>query len=186
MSGADRETDGGDRDGHPRAFVTATGFVFQAAGGVHVAMGVVYLLASGLYGGDSGTRAVATGDAAEPLKISATVTTVGTLAVLAGGMALAALGVGMQGERPGSARWGMVASGLLAGIGLGSAVLFAMPGSAWGRAILAIGHGCANGVLFLLAGHSRSILKEFPPPADQNVVDDAWLEAHAQRRRGHG
>lgn len=185
MPGDEREANGDERLENPRAFVTATGFVFQTVGGVHLALGVAYLLASGLFGGGTERRARPSGDDAVRRNWVATATTVGTLAALAGGMALAALGVGMQGERPGTARWGMVACGLLTGIGLTSALLFGLSGSAWGRMLLAAGHGCANGVLFLLAGHSRTILKKFPPPADQNVVDDAWLEAHAQRRRGH-
>jgi hypothetical protein len=104
---------------------------------------------------------------------------------LVGGLGLVAAGIGMQAERPRSGGAGMWASGLMA-IGCGVAgVARLIHGSPPSALIGPVVIGVMATALFLLAGHSRQILRQFPAPADQNVVDDAFLEEHRRSRRRH-
>jgi hypothetical protein len=99
-----------------------------------------------------------------------------------GGMALLAAGVGLTGEKRLSGRLAMVIAGLMTLLYVGSAIAFAVLDGRWGAMILAGVLGVVCGGLFLAAAHCAAILKRHPPPADQNVVTDEFLERYRRER----
>ncbi len=183
---ANRVTDS-DTQSSPRAFANTTGVVYQIAGMGYFLGGGGYWFISGRVQGRSAVRVETLGDDLDEANILLSITTANVLAAVVGGLAMMALGVGLLGDRRRSATGAMIASGLLAVINLAGAVLYVVFGPAWLRMVVVAFLGACNTVLFLLAGHSAAVLREHPPPADQGVVDGAWLEAferdRAARRR---
>jgi Trk-type K+ transport system membrane component len=112
-----------------------------------------------------------------------TITMLNIVLAVAGGLGMVAFGVGLQGEKRNSGTGAMVTSGVLCVVALGSIVGYIALGPSFFGAVVVLHYAIACGVLFLLAGHSASLLKSYPPPADQNVVDDAWLEDYERDRR---
>ena len=166
----------------PRAFATATGTVFQTAGTVFLLGSCCFSSISGLLvphveGGLERWTDLFTMEHASTAALA-----VGLITTFVGGIALITVGVGLTGEKR---RSGTVAtvialvmaltywtlSGVLAlALGLIAAAVVA--------AILAI----ISTVLFLLAGHSASVLKKFPPPPDQSAATDEILEEFRRKR----
>lgn len=167
----------------PRAFVTATGFVYQVAGAFYVAVAGGYWLISGRLQDEAPVPIETVKQFVDPANVLLALTTLNILVAVAAGLAMVAFGIGLQGERRRSGIGAMITTGLLAAVALTSAVLYALYGPAWVPMVIVTLHGAVGMVLFLLAGHSAGILKRFPPPENQNVVDDAWLEEYARNRR---
>ncbi len=166
----------------PRAFATATGTVFQT-------VGTVFMLGSCCFwsfsdrvvprveGGLDRWTDLFTIEHAPIAAIG-----VGALTTLLGGIAFIASGVGLTGEKR--------RSGTLATfVSLGMACVYwtlcgvlALAVGLLAAAAVAAVFGAVCTVLFLLAGHSASVLKSFPPPPDQNAATDEILEEHRRQR----
>jgi len=172
-----------DPSPRPRAFVTATGYVFQTVGMVYLIVFGVYWFISGRIQDRATVRIDSPADYFAAGNVLLTVTTIVVLSGVAGGLGLVALGIGLQGERRGAGASAMMVAGALAAIGWIVVAAYVIVGPAWGGALVTAVWSAINTVLFLLAGHSAAILKRHPPPADQNVVDDAWLEQYERERR---
>lgn len=171
-----------DQSPPPRAFVTTTGYAYQLVGMIYLLAFGFYWVASGRIQATAPVRIDSVADYFAPGNVLLTVTMVMILSGVAGGLAMVTLGIGLQGEQRWSGLGAMFVVGSLAVIGSIGAVLYIIHGPAWGRAVLAGGWSAVNTILFLLAGHSAWILKRNPPPKDQNVVDDAWLERYERER----
>lgn len=167
----------------PRAFATTTGVVFQIVGLAFLLAGGSYWVISGRLERLAPVPIDTTAAFLDPANIILTVTTANVLTLVTGGLALAAFGVGLQGELRRSGTYAMIAAGLLTIVELVSVILFVAFGPAWIRMVVVFLLAVVNAILFLLAGQSASILKAHPPPPDQSVVDDAWLENYARNRR---
>ncbi len=166
----------------PRAFVIGSGAVFQSVGGLFVFMAcVVWLISAWTVPKAAAPQSQWNGFFHEEHLPSALMT-IALLLTFVGGLGLLAVGLGLQGERPGSGRVAMAASGLLATCYLIVSVAYVV---ALGRVISALLVFALAGmaaVLFLLAGHSAGILRKFPPPPDQNVATPEILEEFRQKR----
>lgn len=169
----------------PRAFATATGFALQVVGVVHLLASGGFWFLSGLIQSPVATPVKRPQDYLAAGNIVPALTTFLVLAAFAGGLAMIAFGVGLQGERPRSGVGAMLTTGMLTAVGLAAVVLGLTFGPSWAVAAAGAVVAGINAVFFLLSGQSAGVLKRFPAPPDQNVVDDAWLEEHARRRRSH-
>ena len=170
----------------PRAFVTTSGFVFQTVGAAYFLAGGAYWFISGSVQERATVRIDSVMDYFAEPNLLLTVTTALILSSVGGGLALIAFGLGMQGETPRSGIGASIAAGMLTATGLAGTVLYLALGPAWLRAVAAGLYTVVNGILFLLAGHSASILKRHPAPPDRSMVNDAWLEEHHRNRRKRG
>lgn len=169
----------------PRAFATASGFVFQVIG-VILLFGscCVWSLGRGLFATD------ATGQTGETWlgafaggRLSVAVAAVSLATTLVGGLGLIAAGVGLQNEKRGSGTLALVVTGFLGVIWWTAAILSVFNTRVWGHAIIAGIFAVIATVLFFLAGHSAQVLRRHPPPKDQNVVSDEFLEEIARQKR---
>lgn len=166
----------------PRAFAIGTGVVFQTAGGI-------LLFGACLFWG---ITAWAVPSVSKPLAnwtdffrgehLPSALMTVALLGTLLGGAALLAVGVGLQGERPSSGRAAMLVTALLTVCYVIVAVTYVVALGHYLAAFVVIALGLLSAVLFMLAGHSASILREFPPPADLNAATPELLEEFRQKR----
>ncbi len=172
-----------DAPPNPRAFATTTGFLFQIVGAVYMLIAAVYGLASSCLQQQSGVPIDSVAAYFDEANVLNTITTVNVLAGLAGGLAMFTFGLGLQGERPRSGLGAMITTAALVLSALGSAILYALLARAWLHMSLVAVFAAVNTVLFLLAGHSAALLRRYPPPKDQNIVTDAWLEEHARNRK---
>ncbi len=168
----------------PRAFATTTGLVFQVVGIVYVLVAGGYWLVSGRVQTPVANPVDSLSDyISHPQNILLAATTANILVAVAGGMAMVAFGVGLQGEQRRSGTGAMIVSAFVAMVGLITIVVYIVWGPAWLRAAVTAVHVVVASVLFLLAGQSASVLKRYPPPEDQSIVDDAWLEDYERQRR---
>jgi hypothetical protein len=169
----------------PRAFATATGVAFQVAGIVYLLLGLGYFVVMSAIErkGAAGIPSESAHGIFDAGRRVEALSAVLVLTCLAGGLALATFGIGLQGEQRRSGVWGMVVSGGMSLIGAALCVGFLYFGPSWFRVGAALMFALVNGVLFLLAGHSAAVLKAHPPPEDQSIVDDAWIEAYRRERR---
>lgn len=166
----------------PRAFVTATGFVFQIIGLIMSGGGcLLWSLSDWL---QEAPEAPVAG-VEDLLRADVRAAAIGMAAITGSfiaGLALVATGVGLQGERPTAGRWALVAASALALLWWGCvAALWLDSAPIWqlGTAAL-VALLCT--ALFLLAGNCARILKLHPPPRDQNAVNDAFLREYSSRR----
>ncbi len=167
----------------PRAFVTATGLVFQLTGLVHIFLAGGYWLISGRVQAEAPVRIDSLREYVQAQNVLLSVTTVWVLAAVSGGLAMVAFGIGLQGEKRSSGLGAMISSGMLALVAMLCGISYLVWGPAIGRAIIAGLEFATATVLFLLAGHSADELRRHPPPENQSVVDDEWLEEYARNRR---
>jgi hypothetical protein len=172
-----------DSEPHPRAFVTATGFALQGAGLVFLAVAAVYWLISGRVQKLADGRIDRLADYFATPNLGLTAITGLVLAAVCGGLAMITFGLGMQGEMRRSGIGAMVVAGAMTLIGVAAAAVFLAAGPDWMGSGVAAAWTLVSGILFLLAGNSTSILRRFPPPKDQNVVDDAWIQEYHRKRR---
>jgi len=171
------------RDPSPRAFSIGTGYVFQTIGFVLV-IGTCCLwsLSSHLIE----LTVLPVTDWVDRLflgNITGTIAAVDVVCSFLGGRALIAAGLGLQTEKSASGVPAMIIAGLLALVFLGSTVLLVAFERAWLPAIVTGALGIIHILLAALAGHSVSILRRFPPPPDQNIVSDEWIDAYTEERR---
>lgn len=108
--------------------------------------------------------------------------TIALLATLIGGIALMAVGVGLQGERGGSGRAAMIVTALMTVVYFVVAATFVSSLGMVLKAVVVVVPGLVSAVLFMLAGHSASILKQFPPPSGLNDATPELLEEFRQKR----
>lgn len=175
-----REPDPGEPN--PRAFVTATGFVFQIVGLLFASCGCVLWSLSGFF----------QPEAAQPIETAADYFKADTLArgiglidfavTFVGGIGLLAAGLGMQSERRDSGAWAVVVCTVLAVAWWASLVGYLIAEASWWMPGVALVLACACSVLFLLAGNSARILRQHPPPRDLNIVSDEFLEKYDRHR----
>jgi hypothetical protein len=52
----------------------------------------------------------------------------------------------------------------------------------WVRGLMPLLFGAVSILLFMLAGQSSSLLRQFPPPADQHVATEEFLRQHKEER----
>ncbi len=168
-------------DASPRAFVTATGFVFQIVGFVLV-MGACVLWGFAGFVEDRLDEPInMAGDYFRSDALAATVSLVCILTTLVAGLGLIGTGLGLQGENRSSGRWALIVTGVLAAVWWGGALTFWFISAPIWKIIVAAFSAGAGSVLFLLAGNSARILKLHPPPDDLNVVSDEFLDKYKPR-----
>ncbi len=178
MSDEDRQAG----EASPRAFVTATGFVFQIIG-FGLVMGACVLWAFAGFVEDRLDEPINTvGDYFRGDALEATVSLACILTTLVSGLGLLGTGLGLQGENRHSGQWALVVTGGLAGVWWGGSVTFWLISAPIWKIVVAAFAAGAGTVLFLLAGNSARILKLHPPPHDLNVVSDEFLEEYSRRR----
>ena len=168
-------------DASPRAFVTATGYVFQIVGLVLVLGGCVLWGFVGFVEDRLDEPINVAGDYFKRDALAATVSLACILTTLVAGLGLIGTGLGLQGENRSSGRWALVVTGALAAVWGGGALTFWFISAPIWKIIVAAFSAGAGSVLFLLAGNSARILKLHPPPDDLNVVSDEFLDKYMPR-----
>ena len=166
---------------NPRAFVTATGFIFQAAGLVLAFGGCCMWSFAGKLQTQTDQPIEQWADYWQPSNLPASVAMIDVAFTFISGLGLMAVGVGLQGERPGSGRWALVLTAGLFLIWALSLATFLLTSAGWTSVLVALLFVAGSFVLFLLAGYSQTILRLHPPPQDYNVVDEAFLEQYRRR-----
>jgi hypothetical protein len=168
-------------DPNPRAFAIGTGVVLQTVGTI-LALGSCCLWStSSLYMRPAGAPADRWRDFffADPVAAG---WTVGVLTSFVGGIGLIAAGVGLQGERPGSGRFAMGVTGGMAAVFALLAGWLIVAEKAYGLAVMPAVLAGVCGFLFALCGHSASVLRRFPPPADLSRATPEILEEYRRKR----
>ncbi len=168
-------------DASPRAFVTATGFVFQIVGFVLVMGGCVLWGFAGFVEDRLDEPINTASDYFKSEALAATVSLACILTTGVAGLGLLGTGLGLQGENRSSGQWALVVTGVLAAVWWGGAVTFWIISAPIWKIIVAAFSAGAGSVLFLLAGNSARILKLHPPPDDLNVVTDEFLDKYSHR-----
>ena len=167
-------------DASPRAFVTATGYVFQIVGFVLVMGGCVLWGFAGFVEDRLDEPINMVGDYFKGDARVRTVSLACIISTLVSGLGLIATGLGLQGENRSSGQWALVVTGVLAAVWWGGAVTFWIISAPIWKIIVAAFSAGAGSVLFLLAGNSARILKLHPPPADANVASEEFLREYSR------
>ncbi len=167
----------------PRAFATGTGAVCQLVGIVYMIITAIYWFASGRLHLPIRDGIDNVAEYFKPENIVLAAATLNVLVGFAGGLSLAAFGIGLQGERRTGGIGALVTAALLILANVIGVVCCVAYGPAWFAVIIFTLTAGANTIIFLLAGHSASVLKKYPPPPDQSVVTDEWIEEYHQKRR---
>lgn len=166
----------------PRAFVTATGLVYQAVGMIMLFGSCCFWSFSGHVVEPSDVPASQWTDYLRGERLPAALLTICVVVTFVGGIALTAAGVGLQGEKPRSGRVAMAVSAPMAVIYLAAGAILLFNTELWGRALMPVLFGTVTILLFMLAGHSSSLLRQFPPPADQHLATEEFLRQHKEER----
>ncbi|MFQ5494268.1 MAG: hypothetical protein ACE5EX_02710 [Phycisphaerae bacterium] len=164
----------------PRAFAVGTGFVFQS-------VGMVFLLGACCLGSlsdrlvkpadDPGVRWV---DYLRGEEMPAAVATIALATTLIGGIGLIGTGIGLRGERPGSGPAAVVVTTIMTAVYCWASVVLTLKAPSLAAGLTATVLALLSTGLLILALRSAWVLRRFPPPQDQNVVTDEWLD---QQRR---
>lgn len=176
MSDADQHTG----EASPRAFVTATGFVFQMIGFVFAVGGCLLWSLTGFLEQPLAEPINVVGDYVQRGAVARTITLACLVLTLLSGVGLIATGIGMQGERRGSGRWALAITGVLAAVWLTATIGYWWFSAAPWKIITAAFFTGVGTVLFLLAGNSARILKLHPPPTDANVASEEFLREYSR------
>lgn len=168
---------------HPRAFVSGTGLVFQTVGAVFALGACGFWSLSGRVVPLTRTEIQSWRDLLTPDHAGIAAMAGGLLTTFVGGIALAAIGMGLTGH---TRRSGVLASIVTAAM---TAIYLAITGVlAWDRGLCV--PACVSGAftlvtagLFVLSAHSASVLKRFPPPPNQHQATKAFLDEHERQRR---
>lgn len=151
---------------NPRAFVHATGLVFQVVGFVLTVGTCCWWSFADRDGPEliqmRGARPVNVLDATPPA--AKTWRMLATCASLAGGLAVTAVGIGFQHDLTRSGRPAKWITGGLSLYFIAYVVTAAICFPAWGRLLTATVFGVLWTVMFLLAGVSAETLRAHPPP----------------------
>ncbi len=168
-----------------RAFATATGLAFQVVGIIYLMIGAGYFVVASAVDrkGSAANPDIITSGIFDPANRLQAVTTLGILAAIAGGLALATFGLGMQGEKRNSGVAAMISTTILTIIAAATCAGYLYLGPHYLRATIALAFTLINATLFMLAGQSAAVLKAHPAPEDQSIVDDAWIEEYSRIRR---
>ncbi len=167
----------------PRAFATGTGFVFQIVGfGLFLGACCLWSFSGRVF--QEASRTVPNWltylSGAEAGRALATI---GVVTTFLSGLGMVAAGLGLQGERPRSGLAAMIATGLPAAIQAAVCILLIRETGSWISGLVPGLLAILGLVMFLLAGHSRQILRSFPPDPNQSVVSDDFLKELARKRR---
>lgn len=171
----------------PRAFVTASGFVLQMFGGLLTFGALVAWGLSALMTSSTAAPTPRWTDHLSGPQSAAALLTLGLFVTLIGGLGLMAVGVGMQGEKKGSALAGVVVGSAMSLAYLALAVLFVVLTRRFVLGgtglLLAIFCGAAT----VLAVISHTTMRLHPPPTDYNlltaeVMDEVRRQRDARRK----
>lgn len=174
-----------DKGANPRNFAMGTGVVFQSVGCILLFGGCCLWSISGH---------VVTPDTAPPeswlgyfsSRPSAVAWTLGVTTSFVGGLGLAALGVGLLGERASSGKLSVIATAILVVSYLVVAGMLGFAESRWGAAIVPILLAGVMFVLFLLSLRSSYLFRRFPPPphteATEEILDDIRKRREERRK----
>lgn len=168
-------------ESNPRAFVTATGFIFQVVGAVFAASGCVLWSVSGFLEAPLDEPINVLSDYAREGALARTIGLACVATTFVAGLGLIATGLGLQGERRTSGRWALVFAAVLAVVWCAGAISLWWVSAAYWKIIVAAFVAGAGTILLLMAGNSARILKLHPPPDDQNVVSDEWLRQYSRK-----
>lgn len=175
-----RPTDAEKSTPNPRAFAIGTGAVFQTVGVLQMLAGCFVWALSAYFHQPSPDPAAQWYDFLDT-RFGAAMVTLGLLAGTLHGLILAAVGSGLQGERPGSGRLSVAANVVALALYLIIAGALAMRASWW--SVLVPGAMCLwTAVLLILALTSADVLRRSPPPPDVNRATPEIMEEHRRRR----
>ncbi len=166
----------------PWAFAIGTGFVFQS-------VGVVLLLGSCCFWSISGHLVE---PAAQPTQqwtdhfhgdhLPIALLTVAVVTTVVFGAGLIGVGIGLQGERAGSGTAAVLLTATISVIyWVCCAALWFQAGAIQSVVVSGVFAVVASVFLFLSLV-SRSVLRRFPPPPDQNVVTEEMLRGMTRHR----
>ena len=180
-NGDDRKEPDADSSPAPRASVIAIGYLFQS-------IGLVLLLGAFCFWPFS-SRFVTPAEAppqrwTEYLlgdRAAAALFTIGLATTFIGGIGLVAVGVGLQGERRSSGRAAMAVTAAMAASYWVSGGLLIVKTGSWLHALTATAFATLATLLLVSAAHCAAVLRRFPPPSDQNVVSDEFVDALGRR-----
>lgn len=178
----DKGSASGRETARPRAFVTATGLVAQVFGGVLVFGSCAVWAVSALTPTSSGAPAARWMDHLTGPRETMALVTLGLFGGLVGGLGLLAAGVGMQGEKKGSASFGAAAGIVLTMLYFGLAAALVYSAGRWLLGAAALLLGLCAGAAALLCLISHRTLKQFPPTEDYNLLTAEILEELRRRR----
>lgn len=119
-------------------------------------------------------------------RLPAAILTIDVAATLIGGIGLLAAGIGLCGERPGSGTFAAIVNSVLSLVYWLSCAVLAVKAGSWPGSLTAAAFALVTTALLLLSLHSAAVLRRFPPPADQNVVTEEFIERHSRRHREPG
>ena len=166
----------------PRAFAIGTGFAFQTVGGLLAsAAAVMAVIAAWAIPGSKVPVEQWTQFFSEEHLPSA-LWTILLITSLIGGLAMAAVGVGLQGENRNSGRVALVISAIMGLAYFCVAGVFIVAADRVFPALVAIVLAALAALMFLLAGHSATVLRQYPPPPDLNAATPELLEEYRQKR----
>ncbi len=166
---------------NPRAFAIGTGVVFQTVG-VCLALAACILWALS-------QKWIAPTDAPAAnwweffsTRFVPAVWTIGILTSFVYGLALAATGIGLQGERPGSARLAVGVNAAAAAAFAAMAILLVVREGRFTLLVLPVFMALIGVGLLVLSTGCVSTFRQFPPPPDLNRATPEMLEEHRRKR----
>lgn len=128
----------------------------------------------------------ASGDILSGEHLAASALAISTLTTAIVGMGLLGVGIGLQGEHPGSGRMGVMVTAVVGLVyGVATIILAYETGASGGTFMTGI-LTLIMFVLLTLCAHAARLLKAYPPPADRSVVTDEFIREYKdERRRRH-
>ena len=172
----------GSGEENPRAFVTASGFLLQVLGGFLTFSACLAWAISAMLSSSTATPAPRWTDHLTGPQSATALVTLGLFTSLVGGLGLLAAGVGMQGEKKGSALTGLVMSSLMALVYVALAVLLIASAHRFVLGGAALLCGILSGGAAVLATISHATLKRSPPPGDYNLLTAEIVEEIRRKR----
>lgn len=171
----------------PRAFASASGLVFQTVGAVFLLGSCGFWSLSGRIAPEARADVETWTDLLTHEHAEVAAMGLGLLTTFLGGIALATVGLGLTGQTRRSGTLAMIVSLAMTCVYAGIAGTLVFTANLTPSALVSGAFALMCLMLFLLAGHSASLLRRFPPPPDQNKATKAFLEEHdrqrAERRR---
>jgi hypothetical protein len=182
MSSAnDTENASGKEPPNPRGFAMATGAMFQSIGCILMLGGCcLWSFSPRLVAPDADPPEAWIGHFVD--RGSAVAWTVGVVVSFIGGLALAAVGMGLQGERPSSGRLSVIVTALLAVVFAAIAIVLVVREDRWGVATIPLILAGGMALLLLFALRSTYLFKRYPPPAHTEATDEIMEEIRRKRQ----
>ncbi len=169
----------------PRASAISVGYAFQS-------IGLVLMMGACCFGALSGSILPTNDQPMDPWAeffspevVIGAALTIGTLTSGIGGVALFAVGIGLQGEHPQSGRVGVAVTVTMTLIYAAVAATLLWRTQLSVASIAAVVFVVGSLILLSLAAHSARVLKLHPPPEDRSTVTEEQLEEMRDRRRRH-